>query len=48
MLADEAYLIRSITDPQAEIVRDWTIRMPTNSLNDDQVAAIVTYIKELT
>jgi len=46
--ADTDYLYRSITDPQAEIVRGWTIKMPTNNLNDDEVAAIIEYIKELT
>lgn len=48
VLADEDYLYRSITDPQAEIVRDWTLKMPSNNLTDDEVAAIITYIKELT
>lgn len=47
VLADEEYLYRSITDPQADIVRDWTIKMPTNDLTDDEIAAIITYIKEL-
>ncbi len=45
--ADEDYLYRSITDPQAQIRADWTIKMPTNSLSDDQVASIIAYIKEL-
>lgn len=47
VLADDEYLYRSITDPQADIVRGWTIKMPTNDLDDDQIAAIITYIKEL-
>lgn len=47
VLADEEYLYRSITDPQADIVRGWTIKMPTNDLNDDEIAAIISYIKEL-
>ena len=47
VVADEDYLYRSITDPQADIVRDWTIRMPSNSLTDAEVAAIISYIKEL-
>jgi len=46
-LADEDYLYRSITDPGADIVRDWTIKMPKNNLDDDQVASIIAYIKEL-
>ena len=47
VLADEDYLYRSITDPQAEIVRDWTLKMPRNDLNDDQIASVIAYIKEL-
>lgn len=47
VLATEDYLYRSITDPQAQIRLDWTIKMPTNSLNDDEVASIIAYIKEL-
>jgi len=46
-LADEDYLTRSITDPGADIVRDWTIKMPSNDLTADEVASIVAYIKEL-
>ena len=47
VLADEDYLYRSITDPQAEIVRDWTIKMPKNNLTDDEVNSVIAYIKEL-
>ncbi len=47
VLANDEYLYRSITDPQADIVRDWTIKMPMNDLNADQIAAIIEYIKEL-
>ena len=47
VLADEEYLYRSITDPQADIRRDWTIKMPANDLTDDQVQSIIAYIKEL-
>ena len=47
VVADDDYLYRAITDPQAEIVADWTIKMPRNRLDDDEIAAIITYIKEL-
>ena len=47
VLVDDDYLYRSITDPQADIVRDWTIKMPTNDLDDEEIAAIIAYIKEL-
>jgi len=47
VLADEEYLYRSITDPQADIVRGWTIKMPKNNLTDDEVNSVIAYIKEL-
>ena len=47
VLADDEYLFRSIREPQAEIVESWTIKMPENNLNDDQINSIVAYIKEL-
>ena len=47
VVANEDYLYRSITDPQADIRLDWSIKMPNNDLNDDQVASIIAYIKEL-
>jgi cytochrome c oxidase subunit II len=47
VIADEEYLARSITDPRADIVAGYSLPMPSNRLNDEQVAAIVTYIQEL-
>lgn len=47
VVANEDYLYRSITDPQAQIRTNWTIKMPMNSLTDDEVASIIAYIKEL-
>ncbi len=47
VLADADYLFRSITDPQAEVRRDWNVKMPTKDLSQDQVNSIVAYIKEL-
>jgi cytochrome c oxidase subunit II len=47
VIADEEYLTRSITDPRADIVAGYSLPMPSNRLNDEQVAAIVTYIQEL-
>ena len=47
VLADEDYLYQSITDPQALVRRDWSIKMPSNDLSDDEVASIIAYIKEL-
>ena len=47
VVATEDYLYRAITDPQAQIRAGWTIKMPMNSLSDDEVASIIAYIKEL-
>jgi mono/diheme cytochrome c family protein len=47
VVADDAYLERAIVDPSAEIVDGFLLQMPQNSLSDEQVDDIVTYIKEL-
>ncbi len=46
--ADDAYLVRSILEPDAEIVEGYTILMPPNVLNESQATDVVAYIKELT
>ena len=44
--ADEAYLIESIKDPNAKIVSGFSKgSMPTVSLTEDEVNALVAYIK---
>ena len=45
--ADTDYLTRSITEPDAELVDGYTVRMPTNTLSADEVASVVAYIEEL-
>jgi cytochrome c oxidase subunit 2 len=47
VVADTAYLRRSILEPDAEIVAGYTIAMPEASLTPAEVDAIVTYIEEL-
>lgn len=47
VVADEAYLTRSIKDPWSQKVKGFGTTMPRNSLSDDEVAEIVGYIKEL-
>ena len=47
VVADDAYLTRAIAEPSAEMVAGYTIQMPANSLNDAEVAQIVTYIRSL-
>jgi cytochrome c oxidase subunit 2 len=47
VVADRAYLERSIVQPGADITRGYTIVMPVFDLTSDEVASIVTYIQEL-
>jgi cytochrome c oxidase subunit 2 len=47
VVADTAYLRRSIVDPQAEIVAGMTVNMPLTELSDAEVDALITYIEEL-
>ena len=48
VIADEAYLYDSITDPQSQIVADFTLKMPQNDLTDDEIDLVIAYIRELT
>ena len=47
VIADTAYLIRSIADPGAEVVADYNLRMPANNLSDAEIADVVAYIETL-
>ena len=46
-VADDAYLTRAITDPGAEVVAGFDVTMPDNDLSDEDVAAIVAYLRDL-
>ncbi len=46
-LADTEFLTRSIKEPNVDQTATYTLLMPANSLTDDEVAAVVTYIQEL-
>ncbi len=46
-IADTEFLTRSITEPNVDQTATYTLLMPANSLTDDEVAAVVTYIQEL-
>lgn len=48
IVADDAYLIRAILDPQAEEVEGYSLKMPTNGVSEAEAQDIVAYIKELT
>ena len=47
VIADGDYLYRSIADPAAEVVAGYSVRMPSNGLDDDQIADVIAYIEEL-
>ena len=44
---DEAYLARSIADPDAQVHDGFAIQMPQNQLSDEEIAKVVAYIVEL-
>ena len=48
VVADDAYLLRSILEPGAEEVVGYTLAMPVNGVSEAEAADIVAYIKELT
>ena len=48
VLADTAYLTRAIADPAADLVEDYNLKMPANSLSDAEIADIVAFIETLT
>ncbi len=47
MVADETYLQRAILDPDAEYVKGYETNMPVPELTDEEVQAIIDFIKEL-
>lgn len=47
VVADDDYLRRAIVDPGAEIASGYTLKMPGNSLGDDEVADVIAYIHDL-
>lgn len=48
VVADEAYLLRSILEPGVEEVVGYTLAMPVNNVSEAEAADIVAYIEELT
>lgn len=47
VVADQEYLRRSIMDPSADLLADYTVRMPRNNLGLAEVDDIVAYINDL-
>lgn len=48
VIADDAYLTSSISDPAQQLVDGYTLKMPANNLSDAEVADIVAFINTLT
>jgi cytochrome c oxidase subunit 2 len=44
---DDAYIERSITDPGAQRVAGYDVKMPSVDLSDGELAALVAYVREL-
>ena len=47
VVADEAYLAESIRTPGVSKSAGYDIDMPSNNLDDDQIAAVIAYIRAL-
>lgn len=47
VVADDAYLTRSIKDPNADKVDGFNLPMPTNDLDDAEIASILAYLRDL-
>lgn len=45
--ADDAYLARSIAEPNADRVAGFALEMPSNDLDDEEIAQVVAYIRAL-
>lgn len=47
VVADDAYLVQAIAEPDAERVDGFPVAMSPNDLSDQEIASVVTYIKAL-
>jgi mono/diheme cytochrome c family protein len=47
VVADDDYLRRAILDPNAELVAGYSLKMPENSLGDDEVDDVIASIHDL-
>jgi cytochrome c oxidase subunit 2 len=47
IVADEAYLRRSILEPNADVVKGFPPIMPPEKMTDDEINELINYIKEL-
>jgi cytochrome c oxidase subunit 2 len=47
IVADDAYLVRAIKEPGADLRAGYNLQMPQNRLSDAEIADVVAYIKDL-
>ncbi|MGK0273724.1 MAG: cytochrome c oxidase subunit 2 [Ilumatobacter sp.] len=47
VVADDAYLVRAIAEPAADLLADYRLQMPQNRLTDDDIADVIAFIKDL-
>ena len=47
IVADEAYLQRSLLEPNADVVKGFSPIMPPEKMTDDEINELINYIKEL-
>ena len=47
VLADDIYLHRAIADPGADVRAEFSLRMPSNNLSEEEIADVVEFIKSL-
>jgi cytochrome c oxidase subunit 2 len=47
VVADDAYLAESIRNPDAARAEGHALAMPDNDLDDDEIAAVIAFIREL-
>ena len=47
VVADDEYVRRSITDPDAQRVEGYAVNMPANDLEPGEIEAVLAYIREL-
>jgi cytochrome c oxidase subunit 2 len=46
VVADEEYIRRSIEDPSAQVVQGYPDAMPSHDLSDDEVDALILFLRE--
>jgi len=47
VVADDAYLVRAIAEPSADLHAGFTLQMPSNGLTDSEIADVIAYIEDL-